>query len=36
MADAKGKALQSADQSSGRYCAKCLGMLPPEERALVK
>jgi len=36
MSDAKGKAISSADASSGRYCAKCLGMLPPEERALMK
>jgi archaemetzincin len=36
MSDAKGKALSSADASSGRYCAKCLGRLSPEERALVK
>ena len=36
MSDAKGKALKSADQSSGRYCAKCLGLLPAEERALVR
>jgi archaemetzincin len=36
MSDAKGKALKSADQSSGRYCAKCLGLLSPDERALVK
>ncbi|OJT22487.1 hypothetical protein BO221_22170 [Archangium sp. Cb G35] len=36
MADAKGKAISSADASSGRYCAKCLGTLPAEERALVK
>jgi archaemetzincin len=35
MSDAKGKALKSADQSSGRYCAKCLQTLSPEERALV-
>jgi len=35
MSDAKGKALKSADQSSGRYCAKCLEILSPEERALV-
>ncbi|WP_409015003.1 hypothetical protein [Archangium sp.] len=35
MSDAKGKALESADQSSGRYCAKCLETLSPEVRALV-
>jgi archaemetzincin len=36
MADAKGKAISSADASSGRYCAKCLGTLSAEDRALVK
>ena len=33
MSDAKGKAISSADASSGLYCAKCLGMLPHEGRA---
>jgi archaemetzincin len=36
MSDAKGKAIKSADESSGQYCSKCLGTLPPEERALVR
>lgn len=36
MADAKGKALKSADESSGQYCAQCLGKLSPEDRALIK
>jgi archaemetzincin len=36
MADAKGMALESADQSSGHYCARCLGGLSPEDRARVK
>lgn len=36
MADAKGKAISSADASSGRYCAKCLGTLSAEDRAQVK
>jgi archaemetzincin len=36
MADAKGKAISSADASSGRYCTKCLGSLSAEDRALVK
>lgn len=36
MADAKGEALKSADESTGRYCARCLGKLAPAERALVK
>lgn len=30
MSDAKGKAIQSADHSTGHYCARCLGQLPPE------
>jgi archaemetzincin len=36
MSDAKGKAVSSADHSTGHYCARCLGSLPPEVRALVK
>jgi archaemetzincin len=36
MADAKGKAVKSADTSSGQYCAQCLEMLSPEDRALHK
>lgn len=36
MADAKGKAIKSADESSGLYCAHCLEILSPEERALIK
>lgn len=36
MSDAKGKALKSADESSGHYCAKCLQLLEPEIRVLVK
>lgn len=36
MADAKGKAIKSADKSSGQYCERCLRSLSPEERALVK
>jgi archaemetzincin len=36
MSDAKGKAISSADASSGHYCAKCLGLLSPEDRALMK
>ena len=36
MADAKGKAISSADASSGRYCAKCLGTLPAEEREKIR
>ena len=36
MSDAKGKAISSADASSGHYCAKCLGTLSPEDRALMK
>jgi archaemetzincin len=36
MADAKGKAVSSADSSSGQYCAKCLGLLSAEDRARVK
>jgi archaemetzincin len=36
MSDAKGKALKSADESSGRYCSKCLQTLAPEIRALVR
>lgn len=30
MADAKGKAMKSADESTGRWCAACRGQLPPE------
>ncbi|MFP2931583.1 hypothetical protein ACLESO_41640 [Pyxidicoccus sp. 3LG] len=33
MADAKGKAIESADKSSGHYCARCLGLLSAEDRA---
>jgi len=36
MADAKGKAIKSADKSSGHYCARCLQGMSPEDRALVK
>ena len=36
MADAKGKAITSADESSGQYCAQCLELLSPEDRALIK
>jgi archaemetzincin len=36
MSDAKGKAIKSADESTGHYCATCLGLLAPEDRALVK
>jgi archaemetzincin len=36
MSDAKGKAIQSADESSGQYCARCAQLLFPEERALLK
>lgn len=36
MADAKGKAISSADASSGHYCAKCLEKLSAEDRALMK
>lgn len=36
MADARGKALQSTDRSTGRYCARCIGQLPPGERKWVK
>jgi archaemetzincin len=36
MADAKGKAIKSADESSGQYCAHCLDLLSPEDRALIK
>jgi archaemetzincin len=36
MADAKGKAIQSADASSGQYCEQCLGTLSPEDRALIQ
>jgi archaemetzincin len=36
MADAKGKAIKSADKSSGQYCERCLQSLSPEDRALVK
>ncbi len=36
MADAKGKAIKSADESSGQYCAQCLDRLLPEDRALIK
>jgi archaemetzincin len=36
MADAKGKAVKSADESSGQYCAQCLERLFPEDRALLK
>ena len=35
MADAKGKAIKSADASSGQYCAQCLELLSPEDRALL-
>ncbi|MCP3139733.1 hypothetical protein [Pyxidicoccus xibeiensis] len=36
MADAQGKAIESADKSSGHYCAKCLGVLSAEDRAWVR
>ncbi|NMO23264.1 hypothetical protein HPC49_49015 [Pyxidicoccus fallax] len=36
MADAKGKAVTSADRSTGHYCARCLGLLSAEDRARVK
>jgi archaemetzincin len=36
MADAKGKAIKSADRSTGQYCARCLELLSPEDRARVK
>ncbi|WP_163999474.1 hypothetical protein [Pyxidicoccus caerfyrddinensis] len=36
MADAKGKAISSADHSSGNYCGRCLGQLSPEVRAWMK
>jgi archaemetzincin len=36
MSDAKGKAISSADHSTGFYCARCLGQLKPEVRALMK
>jgi archaemetzincin len=36
MADAKGKAVKSADESSGQYCAQCLERLFPEDKALLK
>ncbi|MFP2910167.1 hypothetical protein ACLESD_35045 [Pyxidicoccus sp. 3LFB2] len=36
MVDAKGKAVSSADSSTGHYCARCLGQLSPEDRARVK
>jgi archaemetzincin len=36
MADAKGKAVKSADSSTGQYCAQCLDQLSPEDRALLK
>ncbi len=36
MADAKGKAIKSADRSTGQYCARCRQKLPAEDRALVK
>jgi archaemetzincin len=36
MSDAKGKAISSADHSTGSYCARCLGQLSPEVRAWVK
>ena len=36
MADAKGKAVSSADSSTGHYCARCLGLLSLEDRARVK
>jgi archaemetzincin len=36
MADAKGKAIKSADESSGQFCAQCLDTLSPEDRALIK
>lgn len=36
MADARGKAVSSADQSTGQYCARCLGVLSPEDRAWMK
>jgi archaemetzincin len=35
MADAKGKAITSADESSGQFCAQCLQSLSPEDRALI-
>jgi archaemetzincin len=36
MADAKGKAIKSADRSTGHYCERCLQKLSPEDRALMK
>ncbi|WP_164017643.1 archaemetzincin [Pyxidicoccus trucidator] len=36
MSDAKGKAVSSADSSTGHYCARCLGLLSPEDRARMK
>jgi archaemetzincin len=36
MADAKGKAITSADESSGQFCAPCLATLPPEDRDLIQ
>jgi archaemetzincin len=36
MADAKGKAVSSADQSSGQYCDQCLQKLSAEDRTLIK
>jgi archaemetzincin len=36
MSDAKGKAISSADHSSGNYCERCLGQLSPEVRAWMK
>jgi archaemetzincin len=36
MSDAKGKAIKSADESSGYYCAQCVQRLSPEEQALLK
>jgi archaemetzincin len=36
MSDAKGKAVSSADHSTGHYCARCLGQLSPEVRAWMK
>jgi archaemetzincin len=36
MSDAKGKAIKSADESSGHYCAQCVQRLFPEERVLLK
>jgi archaemetzincin len=36
MADAKGKAIKSADESSGQYCAQCLETLSTEDRASIK